>query len=348
MHHLQQKQEQQAIDEINDIKFRQANGSYPTSFEYPIGLQFELTSKCNLTCKHCYNSSGLDHYKDSMTPEDWNNLAHQIVTDGGIFQAIISGGEPLLLGSHLFDFMDILHADGTAFILITNGMLVRHSTVQKLKKYKYFWVQVSIDDLHANKHDEFRGVTGSWQKAVDAAFLFSGAGLPLRIAHSITPDNIDDLEMMIDFSYQLGASSIVCGAIMPSGRAVGSTNLVPTNQSYLNEIYDIVEKMQMKYAGRMLVLNSAEHLTDIYKKQAMPNSAAVIRPNGDIRMDCTMPFCIGNVKEVSIKDIWKQNGLSCWNSKQVKDYISKLDKYGNHPNHRNHLDPDFKIQSAII
>lgn len=343
MHELKRQQQIQAQVAIESIHQQQMNGTYPSLYSYPVGLQFELTSKCNLTCKHCYNSSGSGHYEDLMKPEDWKSLAQQIVSDGGLFQAIISGGEPLLLGSHMFDFMDILAEDGTAFILITNGMLMRSSTVKKLKKYQFFWVQVSIDDLQESKHDEFRGVAGSWEKATNTAFMLSSAGLPVRIAHSVTPDNINELAAMIDFSYQLGASSIVCGAIMPSGRAANSENLVPSDNAFLNKIYDTVEIMQKKYIGKMLILNSADHLTDINKKQKMPNSACVVRPNGDIRMDCTMPFVIGNVKSHTVKEIWQRNGNSCWSSQDVTSYISKLDQYGNHPTHRNHIDPDFNI-----
>lgn len=38
---------------------------------------------------------------------------------------ILSGGEPLHLGNDSFDMMDILHDDGTSFVIITNGFLLR-------------------------------------------------------------------------------------------------------------------------------------------------------------------------------------------------------------------------------
>ncbi|MDT1012016.1 radical SAM protein [Plesiomonas shigelloides] len=343
MHPLKKLQQQHAICEIESIQRQQNDGTYPSHFSYPVGLQFELTSKCNLTCKHCYNSSGSNHYTDLMHPSDWNELAKQIVSDGGLFQAIISGGEPLLLGAELFSFMDVLSDDGTAFILITNGMLVRESTVKKLKKYKFFWVQVSIDDLLEENHDEFRGAIGSWKKASDAAFMLSSAGLPVRIAHSVTKDNIERLDKMIDFAYELGASSIVCGAIMPSGRAAENEGLVPDDEIFTNKIYDIVELKQKQYAGKMTILNSADHTTDIAKKKMLPNSAAIIRPNGDVRIDCTMPFVVGNVKNNTVKEIWLANGSHCWNHPDVTQYISALDQYGNHPTHKNHIDPDMVI-----
>lgn len=344
-HELIVKQKQHALEESECIKKQQKEGTYPKHFSYPVGLQFELTSKCNLTCKHCYNSSGSDHYNDTMSMSNWKDLAHDIVKSGGIFQAIISGGEPLMMGDALYEFMDILHNDGSGFILITNGMLVRKSTVKKLAKYRYFWIQVSIDDLHPEKHDEFRGVKGSWEKAVNAAYMLSSAGLPLRIAHSVTPENIIDLENMIDFAYQLGASSIVCGGIMPSGRAASdfTNNLISKEMNFSEKLCEIIEKCQQKFAGKMVVLNTADNLTDINKKRSLPNSACVVRPNGDLRMDCTMPFIIGNVMESSISDIWKNAGINCWNSIEVNQYISELDECGYHPTHQNHIDPDMKI-----
>ena len=95
-----------------NVKKMQSIGLYPKKFDMPILLQFELTHKCNVFCKHCYNNSGTHNtYKDAMTPEKWKQFCHYIVEKGGIFECIISGGEPLLLGNDLFDIMDILHED---------------------------------------------------------------------------------------------------------------------------------------------------------------------------------------------------------------------------------------------
>ena len=177
------------IDEKNmeranqNIKALQAIGAFPKRYTYPITLQFELTGQCNLACKHCYNRSGDQDRETLMTPDKWCELSRQVVKDGGIFQCIISGGEPLLLGDRLFDIMDILHDDGTSFVVITNGFLLTREKVQSFKKYRFFWFQVSIDGPTAAIHDEFRGVKGSWERAVNGALEASNAGLPLVIAN---------------------------------------------------------------------------------------------------------------------------------------------------------------------
>ncbi len=343
-HNLLKQQAEYAQEYVKKIKAEQEQGLFPKTFAMPIGLQFELTSKCRLFCKHCYNNSGNNHEKDDMTIADWKHLVDVIIKNGGIFQCIISGGEPLMLGESLYEIMDPLHEDGTGFVLITNGMLVDKTTVKKLKKYNFYWIQVSIDDVLDTAHDEFRGKEGSWNKAVNAAFLFSGAGLPLRIAHSVTPENLSRLPEMIDLAYKLGASSIVCGSVLPSGRAILNQEICSNQEAFLNEMYSVIETNQCKYRGKMEILISSDLAMDIKRKQELPNSAVVIRPNGNVRMDCTMPFTVGNVLTDDFTNIWRNLGANCWNHELVNKYISELDEFGVHPSHKNHNDLDIKLR----
>lgn len=91
-------------------------GYYERNHSFPLAsLQFELTSHCNMACKHCYNNSGVSNCPDKMTAEKWIAFAEYLVLKGGVFECLISGGEPLLLGDKLFRIMDILHENGTIF-----------------------------------------------------------------------------------------------------------------------------------------------------------------------------------------------------------------------------------------
>ena len=124
----------------------QKEGLYSKSDMFPLSsLQFELTSHCNVICKHCYNNSGVyNNIPDAMTSNRWISFAKYLVEYGGVFECILSGGEPLLLGESLFEIMDILHDDGTLFMLITNGYLLTKEKVKRLKKYRYHWLQVGV------------------------------------------------------------------------------------------------------------------------------------------------------------------------------------------------------------
>lgn len=337
-----------AIDKKNyersvaNTKTLQENYLYPKKLSFPMTLQFELTSNCNLRCKHCYNASGIKNFSDAMTIEQWLKLSKYIVSKGGIFECILSGGEPLLIGDALFDIMDILHDDGTAFLLITNGMLLTEEKVRKLKKYRFMWLQVSIDGYNEETHDEFRGVKGSWEKAVNGAYYVSKHGIPLTIAHSVTPKSLADIEKMCELAYQLGAGTILLGEITPSGRSINHQDILLSYEER-NELLKKTEEQRNKYAGRMVIERSANTKIQLMRYQKTLNTGAIIRPNGDIRLDCMTPFKIGNVLSDDLYEIWNAKSESCWSNPQLIQYIEEMDLQTGISNLQNYVDEDILI-----
>ncbi|MDR1458751.1 MAG: radical SAM protein [Bacteroidales bacterium] len=309
---FEQKQQKKAVD---DQKKAIENGMYPSSFSMPLSLQFELTGRCNLKCRHCYNRSG-DLPPDTMTAERWKELSKEIIGHGGIFECVISGGEPLLLGNNLFDIMDILHSDGTVFMLITNGFLITQDIVNKLKKYRYRWIQISIDGSMAKIHDRLRQVSGSWEKAVHAALMLADAGIPLAIANTITPATIDDLPEMARFAYECGASSLITGEIFPSGRGAINGELL-VNNTQRGRIWQLIEEQRNIYANRMLIQRSMSNRVQLESVCDLPMAGAIIRPNGDIRLDCIAPFVIGNVSAMPFYPQWVKKTNS-WLDEKVR------------------------------
>lgn len=333
-----------ALEEIKaNMELLRKQEMYPEYFNYPITLQFELTGQCNLACKHCYNRSGDADRETLMTPDNWCDLAHQIVADGGIFQCIISGGEPLLLGERLFDIMDILHDDGTSFVVITNAFLLTPEKVKRFSKYRFYWFQISIDGVNAEVHDAFRGVRGSWERAVKGAIEISNAGIPLVIAHTVTPQNLMQVEDMVELSYRLGASRIILGEVLPSGRAAGNENIILTHEQK-NILYAKVQELQLQYRDRIDIKRSAELSFQLKRYCIENNAGGIIRPNGEFRLDCMAPFIIGNVLNTPLKKMWLTHGINAWKSKEVQDFIASIDDEKQVGYIKNHVDKDILVK----
>lgn len=332
------------ITELNKyIVDLQEKGAYPQKFEMPITVQYELTAKCNLKCLHCYNRSGDGDKESVMTTKQWIDLSKQLVEWGGIFQCILSGGEPLLLGNDLLSIMDVLHDDGTSFVLITNGYLLNQNWIEKLSKYRFFWLQVSIDGAKEEYHDKFRGVNESWRRAVNGAFQISRYGLPLVIAHTVTPENLKTLDQMVDLAYQLGASSIILGEVLPSGRAISNAKIMLTANER-NYMYEQIEILQSRYKSKIEIQRSSSVKYQLSRYQIMPNSGIIVRPNGDLRIDCMAPFILGNILETDFSTIWKEKGAECWQQHLVKDFINSIDEFTNENSvARNHVDGDILL-----
>ncbi|MBO5372299.1 MAG: radical SAM protein [Lachnospiraceae bacterium] len=318
-------------------------GFYSSSHGFPIAaLQFELTSHCNLACKHCYNNSGIHNISDAITPKKWIAFAEYLVEHGGIFECILSGGEPLLLGDDLFQIMDILHEDDTIFFLITNGYLLTKEIVKKLKKYRYHKIQVSIDGSTPEYHDSFRQRSGSWKKAVDGAFAVSSSGIPLKIAHCVTPYNIHNIDDMCTLAYSLGATSIMVGELCLSGRAALNQELLLSNEQR-EMLANKVKENMAKYDGRMCVNTSHSVKEGLVRHYKSPNSGAIIRPNGDIRIDGMAPFVVGNILKEDFAEIWIKKIYESWNDPKVLEFIEGFDEMDRNHSYINYVEGDIYI-----
>lgn len=303
------------IKEFQDKKF------YPTELETPLGCQLELTHSCNLRCIHCYNCSGKK--RPELSFKKWMNIARQL-SKMNLFECVISGGEPLLLGDKLFKIMSVLHDSGVKFIFITNGMLVNERTIDKLSKYDYYWVQVSIDGSQPAIHDKIRSVKGSWKRAVNAANLFSQIKLPLTIAHVIVKDNVNYLEEMVETSYLLGALRMIVGKFVYSGRAIANRKKLEFSKKDILNAYKLLEVKRQEYMNKMDIATPMDPVLYLRYRTIEPCNVILIRPNGDVKLDCVLPFKIGNVTKENIQSIWDKIGKNAWTRPEILNYIISL------------------------
>ncbi len=226
--------------------------------------------------------------------------------------------------------------------MITNSLLLTKEKVKRFAKYRYFWFQISIDGSTSEIHDEFRGVKGSFEKAVNGALEISDVGIPLVIAHTVTPKNLPFVEDMINLAYQLGANSIILGEVMPSGRAYEHKEII-LSEDQKNLLYEEIEELGKKYAGKITIQRSAELKIQMERYMNEVNAGGIIRPNGDFRLDCMAPFTIGNVLEKPIKDIWSEKGIDAWKSDAVKNFVAAIDEDLQAGNVKNHVDVDLAL-----
>lgn len=301
-------------------------GFYSDSAIYPLSsLHFELTSKCNAFCRHCYNNSGINNSVDEMTPEKWLEFSKYIVKNGGVFECLLSGGEPLLLGDKLFEIMDVLHNDGTIFLVMTNGYLLTEEMAKRFAKYQYHWFQVSIDGVTAKYHDWFRQTKGNWDRAVKGAKAIADNGIPLKIAHCVTPYNLKDIDDMCDLAYSIGATSIMMGGISLSGRTNDNLDLLLTTSD--KEIMKKkIEENRIRYQGKMKVKSTNSVKQGLLNHSKKPRSGVVIRPNGDVRIDGMAPFFIGNIIDEDFSALWQDKIDNCWNDLRVQEFINNFNE----------------------
>jgi MoaA/NifB/PqqE/SkfB family radical SAM enzyme len=316
------------------------DGMLIEEYENPVSLQFELTHKCNQRCLHCYNQSGMEaNLKPDLPIERWKELARE-VGELGIFECTISGGEALLLGDSLFEIMDILDDYDIRIRFITNGMLLTQAILDKMRKYRFKWFQVSIDGSRPELHDYVRGVDGVFRKAISAANLVKINGFPLLIAHAVVKSNIDYVEEMIDTAYILGAEAIVIAPFIYAGRAIINKDKLDLTPEEVSSVISRIHLKKKEYHKRMNIIASLEEQGRLQLKNISANSELLINPSGDVKINCSMPFIIGSVLNSSIHEIWESVGKKVRDKEQIQEYMRsvKSSKDFLKPSFRNNVD----------
>jgi radical SAM protein with 4Fe4S-binding SPASM domain len=213
----------------------------------PLGVIWELTRSCNLRCKHCFSNSGRREERECMTHEIKTTI--DLLADHKIFYINFTGGEPFLRT----DLFDILEHASTKILFIdlsTNGFLVTKETIRRLRATNVFQVQLSIDGLE-DFHDRFRGVAGSFQKALEAIRLFKQANFRIVISSTVNKMNINLISDLIDLALHMGAAVFKTTLFMPVGRGKASRSELELDSDDVYRLALMIEEKEKQVGDRL-------------------------------------------------------------------------------------------------
>jgi len=180
---------------------------------------WEITNKCNARCKHCCSNSTEEGLPNELSSQRITKLLEEL-RNFGFNQIYFTGGEPLL--KH--NFINTLTHTRQLFddvVLSTNGGVIDENIADKIATIGLDYVSVSIDSFSSEKHDIFRGGTcGLHNRACNAVKLLSSRGVRVIVACTITNENSEELENMLQLAKTLNANALLTQFFLPVGRAV--------------------------------------------------------------------------------------------------------------------------------
>lgn len=224
---------------------------------------WNITSKCNLKCVHCYNDSGLNTDCNEATTEE----AKDVLTDiagYGVPSVLFSGGEPLMRHD-LFELIPYARDKGLRTVISTNGTLITKEKAKMIKDYEVSYVGISLDGIGA-VNDEFRGVEGAFERAVVGIRNCMEAGVRVGLRLTLTKRNAQDVEQLFDFLNKEGIERLCFYHLVPSGRGDGMFGDDLTHAQSRDAMDKILAKTrQLKEAGKKTdVLTVDNHVDGIY------------------------------------------------------------------------------------
>jgi radical SAM protein with 4Fe4S-binding SPASM domain len=297
-------------------------------------VHFELTSRCNMRCLHCYQDSYLRKSKN-LTLEEIRALACEM-RKLQVEKVGVSGGEPFARPD-LFNIIDILEENEIAISsILTNGLFLSEEVIEKLLSCRgRFSLFVSLDGMRPGTM-KLRGFSSDKQKPVFERLVrnirvTTNAGIPIMINTVVTRDNVDDLCQMYDWLRDIGVLGwrVALPKLAGAFRKHRRTFAISRDRVF-KAYFKIIQRhlaaenptsnrfrLQIEHFFRLEVFENLELLTpDAFvcdyegKRQS-----CCIKPNGDVT-PCPLyiDLAVGNVRQQSLESIWYSKTM-----REVKD-----------------------------
>ncbi len=275
----------------------------------PLVMSWNITRECNMKCSHCYINATDKKLDNELNTQEAKNLMDQIYQVSRPL-LILSGGEPLLR-SDIFELIRYGSKIGLKMGLGSNGSLIDEATARKLKDAGIATVSISLDSNIPEQHDEFRGVSGAWQKAVEACKALRRNNVLVQVNTTLTQQNYNQIDDIMTLAESIGVENFHLFFLVPTGRGTKIADISP------RQYEEMITKTFAKTANHTLNVrpSCAPQFMRIAKGMGLDMRQWIrgciagmyycrIYPNGDVTPCPYLPIKLGNVRQKSFKEIW--------------------------------------------
>jgi radical SAM protein with 4Fe4S-binding SPASM domain len=287
---------------------------------YPYHVVWEVTTRCNLDCIHCYANS-VDSTQTELTTNEGKRLLEQIAEIDELRMIVITGGEPLLRND-IFELVEHAGKLGFRIVFSTNGTLLTTEMAKDLARLGVANFSISLDGDNAGCHESIRRKSGCFQGALDGIKSAMQTGVCLQVNFTAMKQNLVELPGVIDLAESLKADIIMVFQAVPPRQEKGAIELDAEEQMQL--IKTIAEK-QKKTRALIMPVCSPEYWPWLVEHKRVPfgrtmvNKAfsgcgagrgfSYIRFDGEVWPCNFIPLSAGNVRREAFTDIWNNSPL---------------------------------------
>jgi radical SAM protein with 4Fe4S-binding SPASM domain len=230
--------------------------STPQRFSAPMFVVWNFTNLCNLRCRHCYQDTAHRRLPGELTREERLAVVDQL---GELYVPMIAlaGGEPTI-DRDLLPVLRRCQTWGIHTSIATHGGALTPRLAAQLAEAGVKYVEVSLDSVHADRHDAFRGRPGMWQRTVRGMrCVAQQEGLRLGVAMCVHQGNCHEVDDMIRLAIDIGATTFAHFNFIPVGRGLkmAAEDLSPQQREQL--LRTLNKWMQ---SGQIGVLSTAPQL----------------------------------------------------------------------------------------
>ncbi|MEW6001602.1 MAG: radical SAM protein [Nitrospirota bacterium] len=293
-------------------------------------VQWHLTERCNLRCKHCYQSEKyIDEMLFSEIKEVTNEISEMFNAWSETYDVSLSpsfnvtGGEPFLRND-IFEILQEISDKGFDVYLLSNGILINRRKARMLSKIGVKGVQVSIEGPE-EVHEKIRG-KGSFSASLKGVRYLLDAGIKVTLNVTLSEINADCFIDMVSLSSAVGVQRLGFSRLVPSGRGAGLFNKMLKKEK-LKEIYAAISSLDVKGVEIVTgdpLMSQMSLQVDGNKEDSIALggcaagvSGITILPDGTLAPCRRLNLSIGNIRRDSLREVWANSEvLSLLRNKQ--------------------------------
>ena len=293
----------------------------------PHFVDWAITAKCNLSCRHCRGFP-----EGELSTERAKELIAEIaeLEPGWV---IVEGGEPLLRDD-LFELLGLMRQRQLEVHLITNGMLLSPQIITALKQLGVR-VMISIDGATQATYEAIRN-GASFEKVVQAARSGVKEGILEAINFTILKRNYTEIPEVFELAASIGVRRITFIGLKPCqdyneelltpqeyGEAIRLTCQAAQKtgvEFFFDEPFFWATVREWRLPAQMPAVSTG--ILAPSTSACIFGEYLFIETNGDVKPCSFAPMTLDNVNEKPLDEIWREVLSSPFLS-QLKDPKSR-------------------------
>ncbi|HMC63044.1 MAG TPA: TIGR04053 family radical SAM/SPASM domain-containing protein [Candidatus Solibacter sp.] len=293
----------------------------------PMLVIWEVTQACDLACVHCRASAQGERNPSELTTEQGYRLLDEIRSFGEPLM-VFTGGDPLKRPD-LYDLIRHSVKIGLRTNVTPSATpLLTNQAIDRFKEAGVTRMAISVDGHDAASHDDFRGVPGTFDRAMVALRHARDIGLDTQFQTTVTRRNMEHLPEIGEIVKDMRSKMWSLFFLIVTGRALENDDLrADEYEGVFNFMYELSKTAPfgvktteaMHYRRYVAQRIKAEHgVTENENAKGVAwRTAGVsdgkgfvfVSHQGEIFPSGFLPVTGGNVLQDSLTDVYRNSEL---------------------------------------
>lgn len=293
---------------------------------FPYGIDWQITSCCNLRCKHClyYERQEKFNPNNDLKTDEILELAKFFVEEINIISFGLTGGEAFLFPD-ILKLLEYLTGQNVKITVLSNGTLITPELAKKLGELldpKQHSIRISLEGINPKTHNLIRG-EGSFEKTCKGIKYLTDNNVNVSAAFTVNSLNVKELPDLGAFCKKINVNRISIGGFVPYDDK--QLYLLPNLDDVIENTAGLIQKAEQNLKLNLRHLKVFDFLNYEFGKELLDRHLKEKQPSTKTNCSChkhnrftlcadgkmylcpaaeNEKFCLGNLKTQAFPEIW--------------------------------------------